>query len=480
LKYFIFLDCPTLSSTALGLAVEGEKVIVGVGGYSPNRPPMPGEILLLAEELTVDFIKSLGVNHDDRIIIGACDPDLFTPVTCAFSPAQPAPSILFISERAVSSEAGARPNVSVVNVAESARSMLAREWKGISTRKRAFRLWSILRDAERVLILTQNDPDPDAIASGMAVQALLAMGADTAPICTFGRVTRNENRAMLRLLGTRVRTIKREDARNFDKVVMVDVAPPYFKGGAPIEADVVIDHHPYPAAYRSSFRLVDVSCGATATIMTELLAAAGVEISQRLATALLYGVITDTMLLAREASTRDFEAFNTLWPLANHELLAGMSRPRLGPEELDYFVKAIEDREEFGKFLFIWLGAVKREDIIPRIADFSMQIGDSSVCAVGGLYGRNAVISIRNADPDLDAGVMASTLFGEFGSAGGHRTMAKAVAPAARLEKNVGKHGRVDLRGVILRIFMEFGKNQPPARRTVKRGRPAMSRKKKS
>jgi nanoRNase/pAp phosphatase (c-di-AMP/oligoRNAs hydrolase) len=456
LKYFIFIDCDALARVARSLASEpdAERIWVAVAGYEPEPSAAGGETIVRVVEVTGDLVKSLGIAPENRIIVGARQPDRFIPLTQAFSPDAPAPSILFISEKPVSAEAAARPNVSVVNLVESARAMLSGEWRDITTRKRAFRLWSMLHHAGRVLILVQNDPDPDAIASGMAVQALLAMKDDTAPICTFGRVTRNENRAMLRLLGAKVRTIRREEVADFDKVVMVDVQPPYFKGGAAILADAVIDHHPYPPGYHAPFKTLDTTCGATATIMTEFLSAAGVEINARLATALLYGVITDTMLLAREASTRDFAAFNILWPLADHELLAAMSRPKLRPEELDYFVRAIQEREEVGGLLIIWLGVVKKEDIIPRIADFSMQIGETSVCAVGGVHKGQVVISIRSVDPELDAGAMASRLFGGFGSAGGHKTMAKAVMPLGAL----GVSGAGQARSAVSRILKAFWK----------------------
>jgi len=462
-KYFVFLDCTTLSHVATSLAAEpeGEMVVVAVGGYQPGASLPDREHTLYPRELTPGFIESLGIKVTDRIIIGACEPDLFTPLTKAFPPQGPAPPILFISEKPVSAEAAARPNVSVVNLLESARERLSGEWRDISIRQRAFELWSMLKDADRVLILTQNDPDPDAIASGMAIQALLGAGDETAPIRAFGKVTRNENRAMLRLLGGKVGAILPEEVKSYDKVVMVDVQPPYFKSVGPIRADVVIDHHPYPQRYKASFRAVDTSYGATATIMAEFLSAAGVKIDQRLATALLYGVITDTMLLSRQSSTRDFEAFNMLWPLANHDLLSGMSRPRLRSQELDYFVKAIRNRREIGRLLFIWLGRARKEDIIPRIADFSMQIGDTSVCAVGGVSHDNVVISIRNVDPDLDVGAITAGLFTQYGSAGGHRTMAKAVMPLKKFTKAKGAAGLSQARTAILRILKTLEKSHP-------------------
>ena len=69
---------------------------------------------------------------------------------------------------------------------------------------------------------------------------------------------------------------------------MVDVEPPYFNGRLR-RADIVIDHHPGYTADNAAFEDVRVGYGATATIMTEYLIAAEEQISERLATALLYG-----------------------------------------------------------------------------------------------------------------------------------------------------------------------------------------------
>src|SRR5215469_13522477 len=55
-------------------------------------------------------------------------------------------------------------------------------------------------DAESILILLQDDPDPDAIASGLALRLALGRNKQTATIGSFGRITRPENLAMVKLL----------------------------------------------------------------------------------------------------------------------------------------------------------------------------------------------------------------------------------------------------------------------------------------
>ena len=77
------------------------------------------------------------------------------------------------------------------------------------------------------------------------------------------------------------------------------------------------------------------SYGATSTILVEYLRAADVKITQRLATALLYGIKADTLGLERGGTRADLDAFTFLYLLANHNALRRIERPALGEAALD-------------------------------------------------------------------------------------------------------------------------------------------------
>jgi len=454
MRYFLFADHFGFMPFISGLVdVTDDMTVIKVGGFPhDNDIKFPGR-LFERESISPDWLARLNISRADRVLIMAQDPKRFDLLVDHISKSDTPPPILFLTDKAMPLSRGAAPNISVVNVPSMVGLHLANEWRLIGIREKAYRLWRTLSSASSVLIMTQDDPDPDAIASGMAIQALIGDSPESSPIATLGHVIRNENISMLRLLDTRVRTIKPEEIGQFEKVVMVDVQPPYFDEGLFENVAVVIDHHPYPPGYEAEFTDINVSYGATSTMMSEYLIAGGIKITERLATALLYGVITDTMLLARESSARDFEAFSHLWPMANHQMLSSMSRPRLNPEELNYFVRAIHNRRMVGDFLFVWLGSVKRDDIIPRLADFSLQIGDTSFSAVCGVHQDNIVISLRNNGAETDAGKLASSLFSGMGSAGGHRTMAKAIFPLALFQKTHGVKSMKQVKKTLLDIL---------------------------
>jgi nanoRNase/pAp phosphatase (c-di-AMP/oligoRNAs hydrolase) len=56
-------------------------------------------------------------------------------------------------------------------------------------------------EGDRIAILLQGDPDPDAMSSAIALRALLGHNKLTTPIFAFTPVTRPENRTTIRLLG---------------------------------------------------------------------------------------------------------------------------------------------------------------------------------------------------------------------------------------------------------------------------------------
>ena len=282
--------------------------------------------------------------------------------------------------------------------------------------------------AERVLILMQDDPDPDAIASGLALRTLLGRNKASAPVATFGAITRPENLALLKVLEIEVERIREADLKGFDRIVLVDVQPPVFEERMP-EVDLVIDHHPEAKGYRTQLRDIRPGYGATSTIMTEYLRAAEVKISQKLATALFYGIKSDTLHLERGGTHADMEAFAFLYGLANHNALRRIDQPELPVDALDALATGLRHREIVRGVLFTHLGEVSRPDLIPQFADLCLQVEGIEWSVVSGLVNGELHVSVRNVGYVKAAGEVTRAAFGDLGSAGGHRSAAKAVIP---------------------------------------------------
>ncbi len=293
-------------------------------------------------------------------------------------------------------------------------------------------LYPLFENQERVLILVQDDPDPDGIASALALRTLLGRNKQTAPIGSFGRVTRPENQMMVKLLNIEISRITSRTLKGFDRIAMVDTQPSHLKNKS-VRADIIIDHHPTKGS-EAFFKDIRAHYGATSTILTEYLTAANIKISQRLATALLYGIKTDTLLLDRETIQHDVNAFAMLYQLANRSLIRRMDRPQIPARDVDALSKALKKRRIIQDVCFSHLGELSSADLVPHIADFCLEIEGVEWSVVSGTFRNDLVISVRTYGTGKSAGEAAKTAFGEWGNAGGHRTMAKAIIPLENLK----------------------------------------------
>lgn len=320
-------------------------------------------------------------------------------------------------------------------------------------RQKVERIRSLFREKDKIHILLQHDPDPDAIGSALALREILGRKRATTPIVTFGEVTRPENLAMIRLLDIQIDRITYEDLHGSGtKLALVDVQPPYFD--RPLgKVDLVVDHHPKRSPFTARFTDLRTSYGATSTIFTEYLRAAGMEPSQRLATALLYGIKTDTLFLERGSQLADLEAFTFLYPRASRALITKMERPALPREDLEALGRALSKLQLDDGMAVIHMGEVKREDVIPQMAEFCLQIEGVEWGVASGLCGDRVVISVRNVGYVKSAGEVMKRLFDELGSAGGHRTMAKAVVPLDRFKEHFGEVSEKVIREAMISLI---------------------------
>jgi nanoRNase/pAp phosphatase (c-di-AMP/oligoRNAs hydrolase) len=306
------------------------------------------------------------------------------------------------------------------------------------TRQKIRDLRRLVAEDDRIAIVLQDDPDPDAMSSAIALRTLLGRNKQTTPIFAFKPVTRPENRTMTHLLEIEIAPAVTEQLGEFDKIAMVDVEPPYFGERVP-RADIVIDHHPNYASGLAPFEDIRVGYGATATIMTEYLVIAEEHISERLATALLYGIRSDTVALSRRATEADLAAFTHLYPLANYNLLRQIDRPELPLSYARILARAMSRLEVRDGLAVLHLGSVERDDLIVQLAEFCLQFEGVEWVAVSGKLGPNLVVAVRNHGVGRgNAGEAVKQIFGEIGAAGGHRDMAKAVIPVRKWRQREG------------------------------------------
>jgi nanoRNase/pAp phosphatase (c-di-AMP/oligoRNAs hydrolase) len=359
------------------------------------------------------------------------------------------------------------PEVAYLSMSELFGGPLLTEFGRSLTRARVQQYQRYFSDAERVLIMLHNDPDPDAMASGLALRNVLRRTKTTAIIGAMKGVTRPENLRMVNLLDLHVEAITVESLKEFDRIAMVDVQPHYF-GGLIDRVDLVIDHHPEQPGYTALFKDVRPDYGSTSTILTEHLRAVDVNISERTATAMLYAIKSDTLFFNRQTNRVDLEAFSFLYPLADAQLIRKMEGAEITGERLEYVIKAYEGGVLLEQVFCAFLGSLPREDFIPYVADFFLQLEDVKWTIVAGIVNDTFVVSVRNLGYSKNAAEFVRRFFAEIGSAGGHRAMAKAVVPLQAFRKRFGDPDPKDIPAKLQELAGQFLHDIPKEVRSEK------------
>ena len=214
----------------------------------------------------------------------------------------------------------------------------------LTRRNRSERLLAALAPFARVVAVSHVNPDPDSLGSMLGIKALIEASQPGKPVILTvdGMIARSENRAMVELIRIPLVPVESVNIDATTAVVMVDTQP--HTGRRFSEAampQVVIDHHETGGVLDGVlFRDIRTHIGATSTMVTGYLLEQKVMVPPSLATALLYGIDSETMGYPREASSLDDGALiwlfprttRTCWPRsATPNCPRAISRPSITP-----------------------------------------------------------------------------------------------------------------------------------------------------
>ena len=287
----------------------------------------------------------------------------------------------------------------------------------------------VLVDQTNVLILPHNDPDPDAIAAAVGLRYLLKKKFQVeSHIAYRGHIGRAENKALVHYLDRPLRQIQPSDWLSESKIALVDTQPGVGNNALPGEriADIVIDHHSLQTDAQPGM-YVDIrpELGATSTILTDYLLEAGIDPPGRVATALFYGIKTDTMGLSRHASPGDVNAYFQLQPLIDVNALVQIEQAQVPVTYFHSIDNAIRAGLIYDDDVIIaYLGILQYPDLCAEIADFFLRLKGIQWALCMGMYGNELILSLRSHNKKTDAGKLVKEIIEDKGSAGGHGTMA--------------------------------------------------------
>ncbi|MGP8321088.1 MAG: DHH family phosphoesterase [Methanosarcinaceae archaeon] len=312
-------------------------------------------------------------------------------------------------------------------------SSLARSLERAESMRRGNRLSQWLKNInnKKLAIVIHDNPDPDAISSAFALREIAMSVGTESFILYHGEIGHQENKAFVNLLGIDLNRMEEHDISDFDKIALVDCAVPGSNNMVPPElhVSIVIDHHPLgEVEINAEYADVRPNVGATATILTKYLQELNIDITTNLATALLYGIRTDTQDFKRNTDPADLSAASFLYPLSNHEILEQLERPLMSIETLDVLGDAIVNRQVIGSYLLANVGTIRDRDTLPQAADYLLNLEGISTSMVFGVSEDKIFISARSHDIRINLGDIMKRAFGDM-TGGGHATAAAAQIP---------------------------------------------------
>lgn len=323
-----------------------------------------------------------------------------------------------------------------------------------SIRRSLQKLLNLPFDEGKLLVLTHDNPDPDALASAAAMKLLLEVKRDIrATIGYSGIIGRAENRAMVRLLGLPIHHLSRLNLDEYRYIALMDAQPhtgnTLLPETRPI--DIVIDHHPLREETKKAvFYQVSDDLGASATLMTHYLLMAGVEIPVDLATALLYGIRSETQDLGREVHPLDLEAYHHLVPLSDAGKLAAIAKPSLPRQYYAQLAVALDTILAGPTVAICPVGNVSDPDFVPEMADFTVRMEGVRWSLAYGYYDLKMYLSMRSNDPDASAGELMQEVLEGIGRGGGH-----GMRAGGNVDLSSGSRSRLDTERDVTQRFLK-------------------------
>jgi len=336
------------------------------------------------------------------------------------------------------------------------------------TLTKASRLVELLRGKRSLVIVMQDNPDPDSLAGAAALRRIANTLTEVQCSIAYGGVIgRSENRAVADYLGLNFRPIADVDLSKYDAVALVDTQPRAGNNSLAGDRvpDVVLDHHPLRKETRAApFYDVRSRYGAVSTILVEYLGELGIRPDPPLATALLYAIRSDTRDLGSEAVQADIDAAEALYPLSNTRMLSAIQRGRVPPGYFRALANALENARVYGSVILADLGDVDNPDLLGEMADLFLRHEGTEWVMCHGVYEGRLLMSVRTSQSRKRAGDVIRRVVSRLGTGGGHPASA-----GGQVDLETGSRAERDQRTKVIRerFLRETGESSERSRKML-------------
>lgn len=282
----------------------------------------------------------------------------------------------------------------------------------------------LFKGASDLLVVTHNNPDPDAIASSEALAHLVKVRYGIRVSMAYrGNIARAENRTMIQRLRIHLKQFNRVRLKKYDRIALVDGQP--LAGNTPdMRYDLIIDHHPLRKDTKGNLVVIRPEVGVTATILVGWLREASIEIPVNLATALSYAISSETQNLGREAGRHDISAYFFVYTRANMRRLAQILHPKLPRDYFMVLAKTLHRTQVFRNLLCAHLEEIPSVEIVSEMADFLLRLERISWVLCTGRVKGQLILSVRATNPKARAGKLVKQLVRDSRTVGGHDMIA--------------------------------------------------------
>lgn len=296
------------------------------------------------------------------------------------------------------------------------------------------KLKTMARGKDSLAVLMYGSPDPDAIASAMALQEIFkkTAGINKCAFISTEPVVRQQNREFLRAMKIEIQLLSKNDLSQYDLVALVDAQPTFFRKALEninIKPQIVFDHHPCATAWHAEFADIRPRYGSLSTMMLEYMLAAKIRITKKLYTALFYGIKTDTNNFERDAILEDIGAYYLAHSRANRQLVRRIELNQIPARFLKYYDYAFHHKRRYRDRIVCYLGKVESADTCVQVADFLLRLSGIYFVVIAGIVKEKLIVVFRGDGYRRDCGAIAIMAFGGYGSAGGHKSAARVEIP---------------------------------------------------
>ncbi len=288
-------------------------------------------------------------------------------------------------------------------------------------------LLNTIKNTRSWKLILHNNPDPDAIASAFAFSHLLAYYKKSSKIFYKGLIGRSENKEMIKRLRINLHPFENLVFRKNMNIALFDCQPG--AGNQPLPKNVipkiVIDHHPLrKESSKVQFNDIRKNIGSSSTIVAEYFKLLDIPLNNRIATALYYGLKTDTYNFTRDFGKIDLEMLQFILDSVSLKLIGKIENPPLTKEYYRKICLSLKGVTIYNKAIITDIGKVNYPDICAEVADFLIRMKNINWVIVFSYFDQKLFFSIRTKSRQKIAGKLAVYIVKKIGSGGGHENSA--------------------------------------------------------